>query len=176
MTMNWKRISPWLWGGLWLVLMSGAFLFRPILPVDETRYLSVAWEMWLRDDYLVPHLNGATYSHKPPLLFWLINAGWGIFGVSDWWPRLVAPTFGLGCLYLTARLGKRLWPDHPIYLMTPFLLVGTFYWVIYTTLTMFDLIMCFWTLLGLHGLLDVLNGKNVRVVGAFLPLLSEWAR
>ena len=162
MTLNWKRISPWLWGGLWLVLMSGALLFRPILPVDETRYLSVAWEMWLRDDYLVPHLNGATYSHKPPLLFWLINAGWGIFGVSDWWPRLVAPTFGLGCLYLTARLGKRLWPDHPIHLMAPFLLVGTFYWAIYTTLTMFDLIMCFWTLLGLHGLLDVLNGKNVR--------------
>lgn len=142
--------------------MSGALLFRPILPVDETRYLSVAWEMWLRDDYLVPHLNGATYSHKPPLLFWLINAGWSVFGVTDWWPRLVAPAFGLGCLYLTARLGKRLWPDHPIYLMAPFLLVGTYYWAIYTTLTMFDLIMCFWVLLGLHSLLDVLKDRGIR--------------
>ncbi len=142
--------------------MSGAFLFRPILPVDETRYLSVAWEMWLRDDYLVPHLNGVTYSHKPPFLFWLINAGWGVFGVTDWWPRLIAPTFGLGCLYMTAYLGKRLWPDYPIYLMAPFLLVGTFYWAVYTTLTMFDLIICFWALLGMHGLLDVITGNSVR--------------
>ncbi|VAW74626.1 Polymyxin resistance protein ArnT, undecaprenyl phosphate-alpha-L-Ara4N transferase; Melittin resistance protein PqaB, partial [hydrothermal vent metagenome] len=43
---------------------------RPLLPVDETRYLSVAWEMWSRGDFLVPYLNGEAYSHKPPLLFW----------------------------------------------------------------------------------------------------------
>jgi 4-amino-4-deoxy-L-arabinose transferase-like glycosyltransferase len=47
--------------GLFLV----SLLTRSLIPVDETRYTSVAWEMWLRGDYLVPHLNGATYSHKP---------------------------------------------------------------------------------------------------------------
>ena len=35
-----------LWTGLWLVLMVTALKFRPLLPVDETRYLAVAWEMW----------------------------------------------------------------------------------------------------------------------------------
>ena len=59
---------------------------RPLWPVDETRYASVAWEMWLRGDFLVPHINGEPYSHKPPLLFWLIQAGWALFGVNDWWP------------------------------------------------------------------------------------------
>ena len=29
-----------------------ASLARPVLPVDETRYLAVAWEMWQRGDLL----------------------------------------------------------------------------------------------------------------------------
>jgi 4-amino-4-deoxy-L-arabinose transferase-like glycosyltransferase len=61
-----------------------SIFFRTPTPIDETRYLTVAWEMWLRQDFLVPYLNGATYSHKPPLLFWLINLSWGMFGVSEW--------------------------------------------------------------------------------------------
>ena len=34
-------------------------LARPLLPIDETRYLAVAWEMRLSGDWIVPHLNGA---------------------------------------------------------------------------------------------------------------------
>ena len=71
-------------------------------PVDETRYASVAWEMWLRGDFLVPFRNGEPYSHKPPLLFWLMHAGWALFGVNDWWPRLVAPLCALGRCALAA--------------------------------------------------------------------------
>ena len=71
------------WGifPLWLLLTTTIFFRNPI-PIDETRYLSVAWEMWLRGDFLVPYLNGHTYSHKPPLLFWLFESGWAIFGVN----------------------------------------------------------------------------------------------
>ena len=57
---------------LMLALLTGvAFVSRPMTPIDETRYISVAWEMWLRGDFLVPFKNGATYSHKPPLMIWL---------------------------------------------------------------------------------------------------------
>ena len=157
-----KSASPWLWCLFWGAMVIGALALRPLLPVDETRYLSVAWEMQLSGDWLVPHLNGATYSHKPPLLFWIMNAGWQLFGVVDWWPRLVAPLFGLGCLFLTSRLGKRLWPDSQAYLIAPSLLLGSFYWGVYTTLTMFDLMTCLWTLVGLHGLLDVRQGSTAR--------------
>ena len=37
-----------------LVLTGVAFVSRPMTPIDETRYISVAWEMWLRGDFLVP--------------------------------------------------------------------------------------------------------------------------
>ena len=55
---------------------------RPLLPVDETRYLSVSWEMFLRQNFLVPTLNFEPYFQKPPLLFWLIDLAWSVFGVS----------------------------------------------------------------------------------------------
>jgi 4-amino-4-deoxy-L-arabinose transferase-like glycosyltransferase len=159
---DYSRLKPWIWGVTWAALVAAALSFRPLLPVDETRYVTVAWEMWLREDFLVPHLNGATYSHKPPLLFWIINAGWGVFGVNDWWPRLVAPLFGLACLGLSAFTCRRLWPSSQAYLIVPVLLIGTFYWAIYTTLTMFDLIIALWTLVGINGLIDVWQGRQLR--------------
>src|SRR6185312_5505438 len=70
---------------LWAALVAVGLAARPPLPVDETRYLGVAWEMWQRGDFLVPHINGIAYHHKPPLLFWLMQAGWAVFGVSEIW-------------------------------------------------------------------------------------------
>ena len=140
-------------GFLWVVVMAAALYARPHLPVDETRYLAVAWEMWQRGDFLVPYLNGEPYSHKPPLLFWLMQAGWGIFGVNDWWPRFVAPLFGLGSLFLTCLLAKDLWPDEDKPAATaPFLLMGSLFWVAFASLTMFDMLLAFCTLVSLLGL------------------------
>jgi len=146
---NWP---PLLWTGLWAVVMAAALLTRPPLPIDETRYLAVAWDMWLSGDYLVPHLNGQPYSHKPPLLFWLINLGWGAFGVNEWWPRLVAPLFGLASLFLTAGLARTLWPETvKVSSMAPLVLFGGFFWALFTTLTMFDMMLTAFALIGLIG-------------------------
>ena len=148
---------------LWLVVMAAGLALRPPLPVDETRYLAVAWEMWRDGNFLVPHLNGETYSHKPPLLFWMINLGWGIFGVNDWWPPMVAPLFGLGSLYLTRALARQLWPERAeTALAAPFVLFGGVFWALYTTLTMFDMILTFFTLVGLTGVVLAWRGSGPR--------------
>lgn len=36
-------------------------LLRPLMPVDETRYVAAAWEMRIGGSIWVPHLNGALY-------------------------------------------------------------------------------------------------------------------
>ena len=140
------------WVTVWLVLVASTLFFRPLLPVDETRYVAVAWEMWLRGDLVVPYLNGQPYADKPPLLFWAIHLGWLLFGVNDWWARLVAPLFGLGALVLTTALVRRLWPARPdvARLAAPFLL-GSAAWAFLTTLTMCDTALTFCVLLGLLG-------------------------
>jgi 4-amino-4-deoxy-L-arabinose transferase-like glycosyltransferase len=154
--------APAAWTLSWAVLVAVALALRPLLPIDETRYLSVAWEMWLRGDFLVPHLNGEVYSHKPPLLFWLMNASWAVFGVNDITPRLVAPLFGLAALFLTARIAARLWPGSAARMIAPLLLVASVFWALFSTLTMFDMLMATWTLIAMHGLIDTADGRALR--------------
>ncbi|MFD1195991.1 ArnT family glycosyltransferase [Seohaeicola saemankumensis] len=84
-------------------------VMRPMMPTNETRYLGVAWEMLAGNHWLVPFKNGLPYSHKPPLLFWLINLVWWP-GVSEYTARLVAPALCVLALWLTGRLADRMRP------------------------------------------------------------------
>lgn len=145
---------PLAWTGLWLGLLLVTLYARPLMPIDETRYAAVAWEMWLRNTFIVPHLNGETYSHKPPLLFWLIQLGWSAFGVHGWVARSVSPLFGLASLFLTASLARRLWPDdHRTASIAPLVVLSCIGWTVFTTVLMFDMLIACFTLLGLLGLL-----------------------
>ncbi len=149
------------WVILWLMLALVALITRPVLPIDETRYLSVAWEMWHGGHFLVPHVNGLPYSHKPPLLFWLIHLGWVLWGVNAFSARMTAPVFGLLGLFLTVHLAGRLWPaQHSVARHAPFVLLGLPLWAVFGTLTMFDLPLAFFVLLGAVGFL-MASGESV---------------
>jgi 4-amino-4-deoxy-L-arabinose transferase-like glycosyltransferase len=139
---------------LWLMLVVLGLNGRSYFPIDETRYVTVAWNMWLNGDYLVPYLNGIAYSHKPPLLFWLINLGWKIFGVNDWWPRLVPSFFALASVLVTRKIAGRLWPNQlNIKDNASLILIGSGLWVFFSTALMFDMVIAFFTVLGIWGLL-----------------------
>ena len=146
---------------LWIFLVSLGLTSRSYFPIDETRYATVAWNMWLSGDYLVPYLNGIAYSHKPPLLFWLMNLGWKIFGVNDWWPRLIPSFFALLSVLITRKIATLLWPtEHEIKDSASLILISCGLWVIYSTALMFDMMIAFFTTLGIWGLLLALNKKN----------------
>lgn len=128
-------------------------LARPLLPIDETRYLAVAWEMRLHGDWIVPHLNGLPYSHKPPLLFWLINAVWAVTGVSETAARLVGPAFGLASIWATSRLARRLWPDDQgVGGRAAMVLTGTAAFTAFAGLTMFDAMLTLAVVSGVYAL------------------------
>ncbi|MFK5955708.1 MAG: glycosyltransferase family 39 protein [Planctomycetota bacterium] len=170
--MNLKTNRPplfWVWLGALLAAFV-AWWARPLLLIDETRYLSVAWEMWRTSEFLVPHINGETYAHKPPLLFWFMHAGWSVFGVQLWWPRL------LGFLFLTSAA---LLLKHLVDLLLPLVKqenAGTFAAIIFlgtlsifafSTMVMFDLLLLNCILLTWLALINThLGGSVVR--GALL--------
>ncbi len=148
---------------VWLALVVISLLCRSYIPIDETRYVTVAWNMWQRGDFLVPWLNGVAYSHKPPMLFWLMNAGWAVFGVNDWWPRLVPSLFALGSGWLTIVMARRLWPqDANVVGLAPMILVSSALWAVFTTATMFDMLVAFFTLVGMLGILIASQGDSVK--------------
>ncbi|HBT41202.1 MAG TPA: hypothetical protein DEB21_03990, partial [Rhodospirillaceae bacterium] len=104
----------------------------------------------------------------PPLLFWAMHLGWAVFGVNEWWPRLVAPLFGLAALGLTGRLGRLLWPDlWTAGAVAPFVVLGAVFWTVFTTVTFFDMLLMVFTLGGLIGLVMAAQG---RLTAGFLVL------
>lgn len=144
----------WLVAALGFALLTDLahLLTWPLLPVDETRYLSVAWEMWLRHEWLVPHLNGALYTDKPPLLFWLVHLGWAVAGVNDVWPRMISGLAACAALWLTARLGRALWPQQAPASAAAWILATCGLWFVWTGLVMFDLLLTVFVLLGWNAL------------------------
>lgn len=145
----------------WVAVLIAALATRPLLPVDETRYATVAWEMLRSGDWLVPHLNGRPYSDKPPLLFWLITSGWSVLGPVELWARLVGPLSAAASLALTAVLARRLWPGQTrVALAAPLVLAGTVAWSVYGTVLLFDALLTACVLAGLIGLVESRRGHR----------------
>ncbi len=156
-----RGISQWSLAILLTGLCVIAWWARPLLPIDETRYAAVAWEMHITGDWLVPHINGEPYSHKPPLLFWLINLGWQLMGAQEWLPRLISALIALGDLVLLQMLARRLWPQQPrIAEQAAWLQLGCLTVAVFSTMLMFDLLMTLTVLIGLIGLVDAARGHS----------------
>ena len=144
-----------------LLLVPLVFLLPP-LPIDETRYLAVAWEMRHGGEFLVPHLNGATYAHKPPMLFWLINLGWLMTGVHAWTARLMAMLCSAASLLLMHRLTLRLTHSEPAARHSVWILLGAIYFGAFANAIMFDVLLTTCVLLGVHGLCDLVGTRMRR--------------
>lgn len=158
-----------------LVLLGAVFLvqlgLRPALYVDETRYLSVAWEMRVSGDWFHLTRNFESYAHKPPLLFWLINLFWMALGVTEFAGRLVGPVAALLAVLLTWRLAERLFPGvEGIGWRAMAVLAGTTVLVLYGGATMFDALLTIPVLLGLGVLWRIGHGAEGRGVWVLFGL------
>jgi 4-amino-4-deoxy-L-arabinose transferase-like glycosyltransferase len=167
---EWRRhaspgLLPWVLGG-WAVLVAGAVLLRPVLPIDETRYLAVAWEMWRSGDWISLRLNGEPYSHKPPLLFWSILTGWQFTGPGTVWPRLLTGLFALAALGLAARLARRVTAlddvasDGSRAGLVAVVTGSALGWMAFTGAVMFDLLLACCVLLAIGAVVDAAQGAG----------------
>lgn len=158
---------------LWMVLAALALVFvlmilmRPLLPIDETRYLAVAWEMRLSHDPVHLTKNFAFYTHKTPLLFVMINLVWLVTGVSEFAARLVGPACAIAMVAGTAALSRQFWPRRPrLGARAALILAGFTVFLIYASATMFD------ALLGLAVLAGV---ASLWRIGQGASALRDWA-
>ncbi|HEX9626264.1 MAG TPA: glycosyltransferase family 39 protein [Acidiferrobacterales bacterium] len=150
--------------GLWLLLVLASLFSRGLWPSDETRFAGLAWEMWLRGDWLVPTLNGEPATRQAPLALWAVVAGWKLTGVNDWWPRLVPALFSLGSAFLCMGVARFLWPgQREVARYAPLILFGSFFWAAYTTYAVADMALVFCTLLSVYALLWMWRARDNRV-------------
>ena len=75
---------------------------------DEVFYAQTAREMGQHNSWLIPYLFGAPQFEKPVLLYWLLRAGFALFGSTSFAARFFPALFGcLGVIavYLLAFMG-----------------------------------------------------------------------
>jgi 4-amino-4-deoxy-L-arabinose transferase-like glycosyltransferase len=154
-----RSLAGHLWIPLWLIAALTAIFLTGLMPLYSTRTLGVAWEMWNSGQFLVPHSNGEPYSHKVPLLFWLIHLGWAVGGVGDVWPRVLEVLIGLGVLLSAQRLARVLFRESPATAaLTPWLLAAFSYAFLFSLQIMYEMLLCLCVL----GAMNALVGRHVE--------------
>lgn len=81
---------------------------RGLNEPDEGRYASIAREMAVDGDWLIPHLNGIPHFQKPPVIYWATALSFRCFGFNETAARLPPTLAALGILALTFLIGRRL--------------------------------------------------------------------
>lgn len=106
-------LKPWREAGLLIVICAVVYLTRlgatHFWDDDEGYFAQTACEMFDRGDIVVPWFNDELFSHKPPFMYWLMMAGYGVFGVGEFAARFPSSLFGCATVLLVWRLGRRLY-------------------------------------------------------------------
>jgi len=160
------RVAGWRSLALWFVLLLPLAVLFPPIPIDETRYLTAAWEMFNSGQWLVPTVNGTWYSDKSPLLFWLIAGGWKFLGVHTWVARVEALIVALFMLLALRRLAVRLGMDERGADDAMWMLAGCLGFAVFSTAIMFDLLLSLCVVGALHALLDLDAARWTRGTAA----------
>lgn len=153
------------------LLLPACFL-APV-PIDETRYLAVAWNMHLSGQWLVPWLDGVAYPDKPPLLFWLLNLAWMATGIHVWSARALEVVLALLTLPLLRRLARELGADAEAASIAGWLWLGSLAFAGYAGAVMFDMLLCLGVLVAWLGSVWLSSGRiGIGVLALVLGLGS----
>ena len=166
------------WRFRWLAMLLPIAFLLPAFPIDETRYLAVAWEIYVRQDYIVLHLNGATYPDKGPFVFWLINALWLIVKPSVWSVRVAMLITMFLCVEMTSGLASRLGGSAQMARYSALLFAGMLYTSFFSEAVMFDVVLTAFVLRALHGILDLeardwRRGTSVVAIAGGFGILTK---
>ena len=81
----------------------------PLMDVDETRYVSMARDMFHCKDFLTLYLNGEFFFEKPPLYFWGECLSFAIFGkITEFTARFPVALYGTLSTLLLYFTGKKI--------------------------------------------------------------------
>lgn len=80
-----------------------------LMDVDESRYVTMARDMFHSKDYFTLYLNNEYFFEKPPLYFWGECLSFALFGkVNEFTARFPVALYGASCCYMVYFMGKKI--------------------------------------------------------------------
>ena len=73
---------------------------------DEAIYAQISKETVLSGDWLTLHWGFKPWFDKPPLLMWVTEMFYQLFGVNEFWVRAASAFSGIGLVVITYLIGK----------------------------------------------------------------------
>jgi 4-amino-4-deoxy-L-arabinose transferase-like glycosyltransferase len=142
--------------------LPGVLSPRDFWAQDEARYAEVIREMVVDHQWVVPHLNGEYYAHKPPLYFWLCALVSVVTGdISPASCMVVTWLSAVGCLLATYSLGKYLLGERPAFFGTMVLMSSALFLTGAQIVRMDMLLTCF-VVLSLYAFIRGYREKRAR--------------
>lgn len=112
----------------------------PLMDVDETRYVSMARDMFHCKDFLTLYLNGEFFFEKPPLYFWGECLSFAIFGkVTEFTARFPVALYGTLSTLLLYFTGKKI-VSHRFGVISALILATTLEFVILAKFAILDIV------------------------------------
>ncbi len=161
-----QQSEPCRLSSLLLLLFVPALLLYPTLSFhlfepDESRYAEIGREMLQRGEWVVPFLQSEPYLDKPPLLYWLIEASYALFGVQVWAARLVPALAVHGCVLLVYLIGRRSVGERAAFWGALCLALAPG-WVSMGRLLLMDSLLALWTTAALLSAFEAVRGERLR--------------
>ena len=81
----------------------------PLMDTDETRYVSMARDMFNNREFLTLYLNGDFFFEKPPLFFWIESLSFGVLGkINEFTARFPMAILGTIISFSNYYIGKKI--------------------------------------------------------------------
>ena len=116
-----------------------------LMDIDETRYASMANDMFRSKDFMTLYLNGEYFFEKPPLYFWLECLSFGLFGkVNEFTVRFPVSMMGFLSSFLVYFIGKKV-ISREFGIISALILATSAEFFILSKFAILDIVLCFCT-------------------------------
>ena len=116
-----------------------------LMDIDETRYASMASDMFNSKDFMTLYLNGEYFFEKPPLFFWLECLSFSVFGkVNEFSVRFPCAFLGSLIPVLLYFIGKQI-VSRKFGFISAIILSTSVEFFILSKFAILDIVLCFCT-------------------------------
>ena len=135
-----------------------------LMDVDESRYVSMAKDMFNTKDFLTLYLNKEFFFEKPPLFFWGECLSFAAFGkITEFTARFPVALYGTLCGFLTYFVGKKI-VSRTYGVVSALILATSLEFVILAKFAILDIVVatCIWFSLCFGMLTNFCEEKNKK--------------